>query len=72
MFDGVEGLFVQVVVDVNPLRVAGVRHAMVADKDDIDDIGEVAGLKSLVEIPSEDVNGLQRILSCISESGHSS
>lgn len=69
--DGVEGLFVQIVVDVNPLRVAGVCHAMVTDEDDVDDICEVATLQGIVEIFGEDINSLQCILLCSSESGHS-
>lgn len=58
----VESLFIQVIVDVNPLRVAGVRHAVVADEDNVDNFGEVASLQSLVEILGEKVYGLQRIL----------
>ena len=58
----VESLFVQVIVDVNPFRVAGVRHTVVADEDDVDDVGEVATLQSLVKVLSENVDGLQCIL----------
>ena len=69
VFDGLKGLFIQVVVDVNPFWVASICHAVIANEDDIDYISEVAGLQSRVEIFSKDVNGLQRILLCFSESG---
>jgi len=62
MFDETESLFVQVVVDVNPFWVTGICHPVVADEDDIDDIGEIANLQGLVEVFSKKVNGLQRIL----------
>ena len=62
MFNEVEGLFTQVVVNVNPFWVTCVCHAMIADEYNVDDFGEVASLQSVVEITSENVNGLQCIL----------
>ena len=62
MVDEVESLFVQVVVDINPFWATSVGHAVVADEDDVDDLGEVASLQSLVEVLGENVDGLQRIL----------
>ena len=58
MVDGVERMFIQVVINVNPLRVAGVSHAVIADENNVDDICEVPNLQSIVEILSEDVDGL--------------
>ena len=62
MFNEVESLLVQIVVDVNPFWVAGVRHAVVTDEDDVDDFSEIASLQTRVEILSKNVDGLQRIL----------
>ena len=62
VFNGVEGLFVQEIIDINPFRVAGIRHSVVANEDDVYDVGKVASLQSCVEVLSEDINGLQRIL----------
>jgi len=58
----VESLLIQVVVDENPFRVAGVRHTMVADEDDVDNIREIANLQSLVKVLGEKIYGFQRIL----------
>jgi len=55
VIDQVESLFVQVIVDENPFRVAGVRHAVVADEDDVDNLCEITSLQSLVEILSKEV-----------------
>ena len=62
VFNEVESLLVQIVVDVNPFWVAGVCHAVVADEDDVDDFSEIASLQTRVEILSKNVDGLQRIL----------
>ena len=42
--------------------MAGIRHAVVANEDDVYDVGKVASLQSRMEVLSEDINGLQRIL----------
>lgn len=70
MLNGIEGLFVQVLVNENPFWVAGIRHAVVADKDDVNDIGEVTSFQSFVEVLSEDINSFQRILFCLSALSH--
>ena len=62
VFDEIDSLFAQVVVDVYPLGVAGVCHPMVAHEDDIDNICEVTGLQSRMEVSCENVDGFQRIL----------
>ena len=54
-----KSLFVQVIIDVHPFWVAGACHAVVADDGDTDDNGEIAILRSPVEIlrkRSMDVN----------------
>lgn len=58
----IESLFAQVVVDVYPLWVTGVCHAVVTNEDNVDDFGEVPSLQSVLEILCEEVNSLQRIL----------
>ena len=62
MFDEIDSLFAQIVVDVYPFGVAGVCHSVVADADNIDDSGQVAVLQSGLEILGEGVDCLQGIL----------
>ena len=65
VFNQIESLFIQVVVDVNPFGMTGVRHAVIAHKNDINNIGEIAGLQGIMKVLGEQVNRLQRILSCL-------
>ena len=62
VLDEIDSSFVQVVVDVYPFRVTGVCHPVVAHEDDIDDLCEVTGLQSRMEIFCKNVDGFQRIL----------
>ena len=50
------------VVDEDELGVARVRHAVVADEDDVDDVGQVARLDLVVQVAREDVDLLQYFL----------
>ncbi len=50
------------VVDKDELGVARVRHAVVTDEDDIDDVGQVARFDLVVEVAREDVDLFQDFL----------
>ena len=50
------------VVDEDELGVARVRHAVVADEDDVDDVGQVARLDLVVQVAREDVDLLEDFL----------
>ena len=43
------------VVDVYPFWVAGVRHSVIAHEDDVEDVGEVACLQYVMQVPREDI-----------------
>ena len=54
--------FAKDVIDVDELGVRGVGHAVIAHEDDINDIGEIARLELVMELPREDVDLLQDFL----------
>lgn len=44
------------IINVDPLRVAGIRHAMVADEHDIHDVSQVTSFQGVVKVFGEFVN----------------
>lgn len=52
----------QNIVDIDQLRINGVRHSMVADVYNIDNIGQVARLKPVLEISRKDIDVTQSFL----------
>jgi hypothetical protein len=54
----IESLFAQVVVNVNPFGVTGIRHSVVTNEDNVDNFGEIAILQSSLEILGEEVDCL--------------
>ena len=61
MFYVVESL-AEDVVDVYEFRVAHVCHTVVADKHDVEDISEVPGFDSIVQVLRKDIDLLQDFL----------
>lgn len=62
MFDEIESLFAQVIVDVDPLWVAGICHAVVTNEDDVNNFCKISGPQSVLKILSKEVNRLQGVL----------
>lgn len=62
MFDCLHALFTDVIIEVYEFGMAGVCHAMIADKDDINNICQVSSLQLGVQIPCESVDGDKCIL----------
>ena len=50
------------VVDKDELRMARVRHAVVGNEDDVNNVGQVARLELIVELSGKDVDLLQDFL----------
>ena len=54
--------FTQYVIEIHKLRIAGVRHAMITDKDHIYDIGKISILYSSMEIFRKSIDFLECLL----------
>lgn len=61
MFDSLES-FAKYVIDIDEFRVAHVSHPMVADEHDVKDVGKIASLNGVMQVPREDVHLFQDFL----------
>ena len=56
MFDSLPSILAEKVVDIHEFWMTGIRHAVVAHKDDVDNLGEIASHKGIVQVSREPIN----------------
>ena len=56
MLDSLPSILTEKIVDIHELRMTGIRHAVVAHKDDVDNLGEIASHKGIVQVFREPIN----------------
>lgn len=56
MRDSFPSILTENIVDIHELWMTGIRHPVVAHKDDVDDLGEIASHQGIVQVSREPIN----------------
>ena len=56
MLDSLPSILAEKIVDIHELWMTGICHAVVAHKDHVDNLGEIASHKGIVQVSRELIN----------------